>query len=345
MKPLTLLILVACQGADPEEPFAGAVIALQGQSAVAFVDEAGEQVETLDLHQMADGLDVPWMIHNVQVTPDGQTALVTAMPPMDDPTYSTSLPDQLVVLDLPSRQMVQRCVLDYGLGVAHVVTDGITAWATAYSQDRVIAVDLASCETTARWPLPAGTSPHGLRRAGNVFYVAGMGDGSLHRVSLTGEVQSWDLPGLAVQVAVVPDGSAVLVTLLDTRQIARLDLISEDVALIDLPEGSTGPAQIYPSPDSASVWVADQGSLDGLLPGHELFQLDAATGALLARVSVHEAPHGVVVSPDGRTVWVTTLSMGTVDRVDADTLELLSSVSVGSDPNGISLGWAGGAMP
>ncbi|MSP56423.1 MAG: hypothetical protein EXR69_12590 [Myxococcales bacterium] len=80
------------------------------------------------------------------------------------------------------------------------------------------------------------------------------------------------------------------------------------------------------------------------IAGHELFRIDAATGEVTARVVVSEAPHGIVVSPDGATVWTTTLGTGTVDRVDTASLALLGSTPVGPGPNGISLS-DGGVMP
>jgi DNA-binding beta-propeller fold protein YncE len=320
--------MVLCLAACAADPFEGVVVAVQDESAVAFVTEEG--VEKLDL--ATDGS--AWMVHNVQIVPDGRTALATAMPA--DHGEATDRRDQLVVLDLVRRDLAARCELDHGLGAAHVVTDGQTAWVTAYDQDRIVVIDVATCATTARWPLPPATRPHGLRLSatGDALYVAGMGDGSLHRVDLAnGDVTSWDLPGSAVQVAVLPDGSAVWVTLIDTVQAARFDVASEEIAIFDLP--GLGPAQIYPSPDGGSVWIADQGLED--YPGRELLRLDAVTGEVTGRVTVGEGPHGVVVSPDGSTVWTTTLRDGTLDRVDAGALELVGSTPVGDGPNGLSV--------
>lgn len=349
--PLTLAALAGCTGAPgddsaPATPYDGAVVALQDQASLGFLDGTGALTHTLDLATEVDGQELPWMVHNVQITPDGLTAVATAMAPMGDTGMAFSVPDELLVIDLASQTLTRRCDLDTGMGIAHVVTDGSTAWATAYTEDILVLVDVATCHELARWPLPAGTGPHGIRRSadGGAFFVAGMGDGSLHRFDLEGTRTSWDLPGLAVQVAVVPDGSAVFATLIDTLQVARLDLATDTVAIVDLPEGAMGPAQIYPSPDSKSVWVADQGATGGIA-GHELFQLDAATGALLARVVVSEAPHGVVVSPDGQTVWTTTLGSGTVDRVDVGSLSVVGSTPVGPGPNGISLAVGGSVMP
>jgi DNA-binding beta-propeller fold protein YncE len=81
------------------------------------------------------------------------------------------------------------------------------------------------------------------------------------------------------------------------------------------------------------------------MPGHELFRMDATTGEVDARVMVSEAPHGVVVSADGATVWTSTLGMATVDQVDARSLVTVSSTVLGGGPNGISLVGPKGAPP
>lgn len=347
---LLLILAPACVAGPGDSAgapaFEGAVVALQDQASLGFLDVEGELRGTLDLSSVVDGQPEMWMVHNVQITPDGRTAVATAMAPMGDTGTMSAAPDQLLVVDLVSLELLRRCDLDIGMGVAHVVTDGVTAWATAFTEDIVVLVDIGTCRESARWPLPAGTGPHGLRRSadGASVYVAGMGDGSLHHFdAVTGAKTSWDLPGLAVQVAVVPDGSAVFATLIDTLQVARLDVATATVVVYDLPEGSLGPAQAYPSPDSSAVWVADQGATGGIA-GHELFRVDAATGETTARVVVSEGPHGVVVSADGATVWTTTLTTGTVDRVDVGSLTLITSTLVGPGPNGISLS-SGGVMP
>ena len=341
------LTLLACAEPEPAmEPYSGAVVALQDASALALLDLDGALRDTLALVSSQNGREVPWMIHNVQITPDGLQALATAMTPMDDAGTYLDVHDELVIVDLASHA-VRRCVLDAGLGAAHVVTDGSFAWVSAYDQDRIVEVDLTSCETTNRWPLPPGTGPHGLRRSvdGAALFVAGMTGSSLHRVWIdSGDVTTWSLPGNAVQVAVVPDGSAILATLNDTRQVARLDPDTEVVAVFDLPDGAQGPAQIYPSPDSARVWIADQGAPGAPIYGHALYAMDATTGVVDREVNVDPGPHGVVVSPDGATIWVSALGMGTAVRVDAATGTVLSSTAIGEGPNGISL-VEGGNVP
>ena len=103
--------------------------------------------------------------------------------------------------------------------------------------------------------------------------------------------------------------------------------------------------QLYPTPDSTGIWVADQGFVDGDPAGDSLYRLDAVTGETTLTAKVSPAPHGVVLSSDGTEVWTTTLHDGTVDRVDARTGERVSVTPVGAGPNGISCLHEDGAMP
>jgi DNA-binding beta-propeller fold protein YncE len=172
---------------------------------------------------------------------------------------------------------------------------------------------------------------------GETLVVAGMTEGSLLLVSTsTGEVETFALPSPAVQTAVLSDGSAAFATLYDTRQVARVELGSRKLELWDLPDAA-GPVQLFPTPDDAHLWVADQGGLGSDPFGTQLFRLDARSGEVDLVAHVGGGPHGVVVSPDGARVWTTLLQAGAVASVDGETGELLTMTPVGQSPNGITL--------
>ena len=345
-------ILSACQPGKPddsassEDSSACIAAAVEEEGAVALLDGEGTLLAKVDLGTEVDGMAVAADVHNVQSTSDGARVLATVMPAGD--MEMEGMVEELVIVDVAAADVEGRVTLGEDLHVAHVVTDDTLAWVTAYETDQVLEVNLEQGEVVRTLDLPEGTGPHGLRRLpnGSGLVIAGMGDGSMHLIDLeSGAVESWDLAGRAVQAGVLPDGSAAFVSDYDSRQIARLDLISRSLSLLDLPEGAAGPVQIYPTPDSAGLWVADQGFLGEDPAGEHLYRLDAETGEITLTATVSPAPHGVVVRADGAEVWTTTLVDGTVERVDASTGEVLSSTAVGDGPNGITCTHAGDATP
>lgn len=349
---ISIGILSACQpdkaddSASAGDGSACIAAAVEEEGAVALLDDKGALLSKVDLSTEVDGMAVVVEVHNVQTTSDGARLLATVVPAGD--AAMEGMVEELVVVDVAASAVQSRITLGEDLHIAHVVTDDTLAWVTAYEADLVLEVDLEVGVVTKTFTLPAGTNPHGLRRLpdGSALIVAGMGDGSLHLVDLdSGDVQSWDLDGRVVQTAALPDGSAAFASIYDTQQVARLDLATLALAVFDLPEGAVGPVQIYPTPDSAGLWVADQGYLEGDPAGEHLYRLDARTGEVTLTARVSPAPHGVVVRASGAEVWATTLVDGTVDRVDALSGELLSSTAVGDGPNGITCTHDGAATP
>ncbi len=345
---LALAVGAACSDPSPTEGIDDLVFAaVQGDGTLAILDARnGALLATVDLSEETHHGTMTFEAHNVQAAASGRMVWLTAMPAGahgDEPML-----EQLIGVDVDQVRVVRRIELGVDLHVAHVVLLDSTAWVTATDADQVLVVDLAAGRIDRTIALPAGTGPHGARLTpdGGKLVVAGMGAGSIEVVDLIAEsVTTHPLPAPAIQTAVLPDGSAAFATIYATRQVARLDLASGAVTLFDLPSASAGPAQIYPAPDSGSVWVADQGYLGGDPAGSLLIRVAADSGLALATIPVAGAPHGLVVSPDGATVWTTTLVDGVVQAVDVQTYSVATTTVVGREPNGISLAFRGGAMP
>lgn len=344
-----LVWLGGCSG-DPEVRATGErsdtiFAAVEGDGTVAQLDGVtGSVIRTVDLSEATGGSTMMFDVHNVQAAPDGRTVWLTAMPMLAD---DRSMPEQLIGVDTSTGRVTQRIELGNDLHVAHVVLRGSLAYVSAYDADLVLAVDLESRRVIRSFVLPSGTHPHGMRLTpdGVTLVVAGMGKGSLHTIHTgTGYVTSYALPGRAVQTAVLPDGSAAFASVYDTRQVAKLDLKTGSVTLFELPPGAAGPVQLYPGP-GASLWIADQGMLDGDAPGDRLYRMRCDDGAVDLSVEVSPGPHGVVVNADNGRVWTTTIVEGTVQSLDGDSGEILWTTAVGNGPNGITCLHGGGVMP
>ena len=62
-----------------------------------------------------------------------------------------------------------------------------------------------------------------------------------------------------MQTGWTADGKYALASVYDAKSLAVYDIASKKLSYVDLPKEAKGPVQIYPSPDSKYVYVADQG--------------------------------------------------------------------------------------
>lgn len=355
--PLAATLLAACGSStvSPPTPPSGTVrdmifVAVEEDGTVAALDgKTGALVKTIDLSEASMGMMTKYDVHNVQAAPDGKTAWVTAMPSMPaDAGPSMPMPDELIGIDTSSFAITKRISLGENQHPAHVVLDGTTAYVTAFDANALLVVDVASGKVTRSVPLPADTKPHGLRMTPDhkTLVLAGMGIGTIVLVDVPSfAIAAIPLPAPAVQAAVLPDGSAAFVTIFRTMQVARLDLATRAVTLLDLPKGSVGPLQVYPTPDSKHIWVADQGNLEGRAAGNHIYRLSTVTGTTDLTVDVGSAPHGLVVNAEGTRLWATIVDDGTVDEIDANSGKVLVTTPVGTKPNGITCMHDDAAMP
>lgn len=316
---------------------------------VYVANEEGGSVSVIDLQESLNNTSIDisdsgkmFMAHNVQVAPDGKSVWVTAVP-MD----STGI-NQLVVIDVNTGIIKNRVQLGKDLHVAHVVLDNESKYAfvTAKESNQVMQVDATTYEVVRKFDLGTGYSPHGLRYAKGKLYVANMDAKSMSVINIAdGKITDIPLGGVAVQTAVTQDGKFVFASLYDTKEVIRYDLQSGEIKRIPLPAGAQGPIQLYATPDSKLLYVADQGELMERPVSNKVFVIDISDAKVINTITVGNKAHGVVVSKDGTTVYVTNSIDNTVSVIDVATQKVTRTVSVGKGPNGISYWFKTGGMP
>jgi YVTN family beta-propeller protein len=85
-------------------------------------------------------------------------------------------------------------------------------------------------------------------------------------------------------------------------------------------------------------------TLDGALAlvsdaeGDEVIVIDAATRKERKRIKVGKVPLGILMEPGGTRAYVATSGVNGVDVIDLKTLEVVSHIATGSDPDGLA--WA-----
>ncbi|MBI5514603.1 MAG: hypothetical protein HY909_12585 [Deltaproteobacteria bacterium] len=289
-------------------------------------------------------------LHNVQAAPDGRSVWVTAVGRGDahgDAGHGEEPLEEVVVLDPRTDTVTARVALGSGLHLAHVVLDAASryAYVSANEASQVLRIDANIRQVVARYDLGAGRGPHGMRFCGDRLYVANMGGRSLSVIDpAVGSVREVPVGGVAVQTACAAGGRYVFASLYDTREVVRLDVASGALVRVALPAGAQGPVQLYPGRDGM-IFVCDQGILMSRPASNLLFELDAERAEVLATVEVGRGAHGVVLSDDGATAFVTNVADDTVSVVDTASRRAVATVAVGRAPNGIAHWHVSGGMP
>jgi YVTN family beta-propeller protein len=75
----------------------------------------------------------------------------------------------------------------------------------------------------------------------------------------------------------------------------------------------------------------------GLFKDNAIAVLDTGTNRLQGTIPVPQGPHGIVMTPDGRKVYVSSDGTSTVSVIDTQTDKIVRSIEVGSNPHGLAI--------
>lgn len=108
------------------------------------------------------------------------------------------------------------------------------------------------------------------------------------------------------------------------------------------------PHNVQISPDGKLAWVTNNGeqAMPGMgkgghpamSSGGEVWAIDTASHAVVARIPVGKHPAHVVLTPDGRFAYVTNGGENTVSVVDTEARRVAATIPVGAYPHGIRIG-------
>lgn len=130
-----------------------------------------------------------------------------------------------------------------------------------------------------------------------------------------------------------PDGKRIYVTLPSADKVAVID--AESFKLVEEIAAGRRPLRIALSPDSRSLWIANDADDD---EAGGLTAIDVAASRIAAHFSTGRGHHEIAVSPDGRHVYATNREKGDVAIVDARALKVVDRLGTGSTP--ISLAYS-----
>lgn len=340
------LLMAAALTVTAAEPTEKAYIALEGEGKIAVFDTRSRKViHQIDLTETLDGKPVVLAPHNVQVAPNGKSVWVTANVHGHhghaEVGEAAPAPDQVIVIDPATDTIRQRIGIAPMAHLSHVVVtpDGGTAYVNAQNQNQIHRIDAASFQRKGSIDV-SGQGPHGIRLApdGSRAYLAMLQGRSLGIMDTSAGGMSYvPLGGAAVQAGVTPNGQLALASVYDSKRLAILDVASKTLSFADLPVAARGPLQLYPTPDSRFVYLADQGFYFDQPVGDTVYKIDLGSRQIVKTIPVGQAPHGVVVSADGGSVFVTNLVSNDLSVIDTASDREVARIPVGKEPNGISL--------
>lgn len=332
-------------------------VAVEGESKiVAFDPKTRKIVSTIDLSVEHEGGKLPYAPHNVQVSSDMKTVWATANAGKHQDHAFLSAPsafahgnddageepDEVVVIDPQTDKIIKRVPVGIGLHLAHIVLtpDGKYAYVTAQTAGIIYKINTSTFAVEKEVAFPTDSEPHGIRISpnGSSAYIAMLKGKALGIIDLkTDAVAIVPLEGAAVQSGVTPDGKYAVASLYDTKKLAVYDVATRSISYIDLPQNAKGPIQMYATPDSKFIYLADQGYYFSQPSGNQVYKIELSTAKVVKEITAGNAPHGVVVSPDGKFVYVTNLLGGDVSIISTATDEEIGRIKVGKEPNGISI--------
>lgn len=359
---LGLRTQVSSPGSSPEQPSGSEKIysAIEGTGEVVAIDAATQaEIRRIDLSVEQNGRRIHYMPHNIQVAPDNNSVWVTAnaMEAMAHTSFkiipsasadeghgdtTATTDDQVIIIDPKTDQIIKRIPLGSGLHLSHVVISPDNQFAIVAAQDKgmLYKINTASLTVEQSVVTPEGSGPHGLRISPDsaTAYIAMFSGKSLGVLdSQTMNLREIPLKGMAVQTAVTANGKYALASVYDAKSLAVYDIAAQTVRYIDLPGEAKGPVQLYPTPDSRFVYVADQGYYLNQPTGDTVYKVDIEEMKITTAIKAGQAPHGVVVSQEGTFVYVTNLLSNDISVIDTATDTETAKIQVGKEPNGISL--------
>lgn len=321
-----------------------AYVAVENEWNVAVINMDNRKLaRRIDLSEKRNGMRVYYNPHNVEVAPDNKSVWVTANA-LGGVKMGTTFDnyDEVIVIDPISDVIIKRIDMGKKLMLSHVVLTPDSSYALVVSQmnDVIYKINAKTFEIEKQAEVKKGAMPHGIRispdsKTAYVAIMAGKSIGILDIEKMT--LEEIPLKGEAVQSGVTADGKYALVSVYDTKSLAVYDIADRKLSYVDLPEGAKGPVQIYPTPDSRYVYVADQGYYFNQPKNNLVYKIDLSGVEPIKEIKAGDAPHGVVVSADGETVLVTNLLSKDVSVIDTGTDTEIKKIKVGERPNGISL--------
>ncbi len=313
---------------------------------VAVVNKSDDSVSLLDgrTGRLQTSVPVEAGSHEIELLADKKTAAVASYGRAGQPGRSVTL------LDLPSGKVVSK--IDIGEGSRphglKALPDG-RLLVTAEGARELVIVDPRSGTITQRIPVGREVS-HMVAASpdGKVAYVTSLSAGSVIVVDLPSRKVVREIPtGKGAEgVDVTPDGreiwvanrAANTISVIDAKTLAVAFTIQASEFPIRVritPEGRRAVVTFTGSGDVGIFDVANRAETKRIAIGREAVE-GTETRVFRKRFGASPAPVGLLISPDGKRVFVSASHADVVSVIDLDTLRVEDAWMTGREPDGLA---------
>lgn len=304
--------------------------------------EATASLIDLETRQVRATLPTGEGPHEIEVSPDGRTAVVA------DYGVRGAPGNTLTVIDVPHAEVVRT--IDLGPNKRpHGMRwlDDRRVVVTTEGSRSVVVVDVTTARVEARIPTGqdishmVATTPDGSRA-----FVANIGSGTVTAIDLRDNVKIADIAtgDGAEGVAVTPDGRSVWVTNRAEDTVTILDVSTlEIVGTIECP---AFPIRAEVTPDGSHVIVTGARSGDLSVLSTETLKVvrtirfddrasDTEDRLFGDRFGDSSVPIGIEIAPDGATAWVAHANADLISVVDLQRWAVVGTLRAGKEPDGM----------
>jgi len=321
-------------------------VALEWEWKIKVINSTNRKViNTINLAEVKYWKKTLFMAHNVQVSPDGKSVWVTAnlMKKEDDKRIvKNKISDQVIVIDPLTDKIIKRIPIDYDTHLAHIVVSSKNNKVYVSLQEKweLYIIDTLTYNIEEKINLWIWSWPHWLRLSSDdskIFIALLEWKWFLIFDIISKNLEKIWFDSWVVQTAVSLNWKYSFWTLYNTKQILVYDNYLKDKKLIDLPKDSKWPVQIYSTPDSNYLFIADQGYYFDKEENNKVYRLNIEKWIIDQSIIVWKSPHWVVVDKNNKFVYITNLLSNDISIIDISLWKEVSKINVWKMPNGISI--------
>jgi YVTN family beta-propeller protein len=236
-------------------------------------------------------------------SPDGQRAYVSI-------TSADFTKNAIDVLDTRTNKVLRSVPVGKRPFVPVTSPDGRLLYVPLHDERYVDVIDTTTDSVTTQ--IPVVPSPHWMAVSsdGKLGYTANHESGVITAINLSTDQVITTIPvGTAPHsIAFSPDGSRVSVVCFQSNDVFEIDTRTQQVVARVKGVGAK-PQDIVYAPDGARFYTAN-------VDGGTISVVDAANGAVTARIPTGSQPTSIAVLPNGRQAYVTNFGEGTVRVLD-----------------------------